>query len=564
MFVSGGPPSCAFGNQIKYQSYAVGYVLCGPASRCQCAKQAVQESIKSAAANFSQEKRQAIRAKRAATNLAVHGVANPFQDRDKISAALIEKYGVDVPAKNPQVLQKMQDTNLARYGGIAPAHDPQVQDKIKQTNLKKYGTVSPLQAAGVQDKVKQTLMSRYGVSSPIQNPTIADKIKQTNLVRYGVDNASKHPHIVDKIRASQKVSHWENLKQRLEPHQIIPLGEFEGVWDHEHWQCTACTNPFMGNAHNGRVPKCPTCYPNYVSGPQKEIYDFVIGLLGPDSAILNDRTLLEVRHDRRHSKEIDIWIPSKRLAIEYGGLRWHTEISGFKSKNYHADKAKSLSQQNIQLITIWSDEWESNRALVKSMIATRLGLAQSVWARKLKLQQVSAQQAEPFFDYNHINGYVNSNQHMALFDGEKMVMCMAFMKSRYNKHYEWEISRLATARNLVVAGGASRLFKFAQQCLAMNSCISYCDLRYGTGNVYEHMGFVPLGAPTLGYEYVNIHKPCERINRLKFQKHKLSLPENQSVHDFLAGQGWERLWDCGHQKFVWGNIALPSKNNPKH
>ena len=166
------------------------------------------------------------------------------------------------------------------------------------------------------------MITKYGVTSPIKHSTIAEKIKATNIERYGVDNPSKNLEIKEKIRDSSRSAFLSNLIKRLEPHDIIPVGEFIDVWSHNNWKCLNCSTNFTGTALNGRVPRCLTCYPSFISIPQKEINDYIVELIGSDQVSLNDRVCLQDDLDKRKSKELDIFIKSKNFAIEYCGLRW--------------------------------------------------------------------------------------------------------------------------------------------------------------------------------------------------------------------------------------------------
>ncbi len=551
-FVDGAAPQCDQGNWITYANYAVGYRFCGPAAKCECARQSVSKKVSVIKTNATQEQKDQSLAKRQATNIQRYGIANPLQNVEKIKQSNLKNLGVTNPNKLTRVRNKIRSTCERKYGGPAPACDSSIQDKITQTNLSRYGTASTFENPLIRAKQLSTLVQNYGVEYPIQNPEIAHKIKQTNLSRYGYENASQNPEVIQKIKASQQHTFLDNLITRLEPHKIIPLGQFDQVSNHSQWMCEVCENDFVSTAINGRVPRCPCCYPNHISHPQKEIANYIASLVGRDNVHHNDRKILLDTDDKRRSKEIDITIQGYNLAIEFCGLRWHTEFFGKKHKRYHAQKTQGCQEKNIQLLTIWGDEWESNRSLLKSMIAVRLGLITNKYhARKLKLATVTSQMARLFFDSNHIQGYVNSSQHAALMDGDQIIMCMAFIKSRFDKNYQWELSRMATIKHSIVVGGASRLFSYAKQQLNMHSLISYCDLRYGTGNVYQQLGMTKMGQPTLGYEYVDINNPSYRINRIKLQKHKLGDIGNQSALEYLQSQGIDRLWDCGHQKFVW-------------
>ena len=130
-------------------------------------------------------------------------------------------------------------------------------------------------------------------------------------------------------------------------------------------------------------------------------------------------------------------------------------------------------------------------------------------------------------------------------------MCLATSLPRFSKQYSIEITRLASIQNTVVIGGAGRLFAYMLKLKKPKSVVSYCDLRYGTGNVYDQLGFSKIGKPTIGYEYVDLTNNNVRKNRLHYQKHKLPNFSGQSTKCYLASNGLERLYNCGHQKYVF-------------
>ena len=557
-YVHGPAPLCHSGNTIRYQSYAVGYVMCGPASRCECTKQAVAEKVSKIKNDYNDDRRQEIQKKMKSTTLARYGVENVFENTELIQASVEKKYGVKNVNRLPEVRQKIARTNQEKYGGVAPAASQLVKDRMTATNQKKYGVDHASQFPETMRKQQQTMLDRYGVTSPIKNPDIARRMKSTNLERYGYENAAQNQQVKDQIRNSTRSSYLKNLIDRLTPHNIVPVKLFNTVEDHEDWLCNTCSTQFKGFAFNGRVPRCYTCYPASISGPQQEIADFLIQIIGRDGISLNNRKLLENAVDRRRSKEIDILLPEYQLGIEYCGLKWHTEISGGRGRSYHYDKFKQCQNLGIQLVTIYSDEWESNRALLKSMIRTRMGLSNKLYARKLKVAPVDTTAARVFFESNHIQGYVKSSSHYGLFDNDQLVMCLAVSKPRYNDRYSLEITRLASLRDTVVVGGASRLFSALVKDKNPVTVLSYCDLRYGTGTVYCQLGFAAVGKPTIGSDYVEVQRANRRYNRLHYQKHKLGNTNGLSERDYLYSIGFERVYDCGHQKFVWSSANSPT------
>ena len=60
---------------------------------------------------------------------------------------------------------------------------------------------------------------------------------------------------------------------------------------------------------------CPKCV-HHISKGESEIYNFVVSLVGEENVIQSERKLVS-------PKEIDIYIPSLKIGIEYNGLYWH-------------------------------------------------------------------------------------------------------------------------------------------------------------------------------------------------------------------------------------------------
>jgi len=553
VYVNGYKPECPFNKHIKFIGYAVGYRRCGPASRCKCTEQSVSDNVSRSKLSYSNDTKSSINEKRKQTNIERYGIDNPFKDQDKVKESYIAKLGVDHPMHLDSTKDKIKSTNIERYGVDHPMHLDSTKDKIKSTNIERYGVDHPMHLDSIKDKIKSTNIERYGVDHPMHLDSIKDKIKSTSLEKYGVDNPSKSEIIKQQIRTAQLDTYYSKLCSRLEIHKIRPNDQepFNFTSNHFKWICDTCNSHFDGTAINGRIPRCPTCYPAHISSGQQEIVDYIKGIVGVDPLLINDRTVLANKNDKRKNKELDIVIKDKNLAIEYCGLRYHTEGFGNKNKFYHYNKWYECNNKNIQLITIFSDDWYDNKLLIKSMINVRLGKSAKIPARKTIVSVIDNYQAEEFFENNHISGYIKSSYNIGLFYENKLVMCMSFSKSRYNKSFEFEITRMAAIRNTVVVGGASKLFSYFVKNKNPNSVISYCDLSYGTGKSYLKMGFASFGKPTIGYQYVELNKPNCRYDRLQFQKHKLGETNGLTEKQFMLSNGFDVIWDCGHQKYIW-------------
>ena len=104
--------------------------------------------------------------------------------------------------------------------------------------------------------------------------------------------------------------------------------------------------------------------------------------------------------------EIDIFIPSKNIAIELDGIFWHS-FSYNESKDereLHLTKTKEAEKLGIQLLHFWCVEWEQKPQIVKSIIKSKLGVNDKIYARKCEVTEVSSKEADNFLNNNHLSG----------------------------------------------------------------------------------------------------------------------------------------------------------------
>jgi len=93
---------------------------------------------------------------------------------------------------------------------------------------------------------------------------------------------------------------------------------------------------------------------------RKDVLEYVKSILPTDIKVQeNDRTILV------GNRELDIYIPPLKLAIECNGLFWHGEINGNKDKYYHLNKTIECESKGIQLLHIFDDEWALSKEMVK-------------------------------------------------------------------------------------------------------------------------------------------------------------------------------------------------------
>ena len=293
---------------------------------------------------------------------------------------------------------------------------------------------------------------------------------------------------------------------------------------------------------------CPYCSHN-ISNQEHEIVEFIRGLG------------IEVQTNQRNilgdNKEIDIFIPSHNIAIEFDGLYWHN--SSMKENNYHINKTNECEKKGIRLIHIFEDEWMNKKDIVKSRIKNILGKTPNkIYGRNCMISEISYKEAKDFLETNHIQGYSVSSIRYGLYHKNELVAVMTFCGLRKNlgkKNLEnaYELLRFCNRLDTVVIGGADKLLSHFIKDYKPNEIISYADRRWSQGNLYEKLNFSLYNVSPPNYFYV-IGR--QRFNRFNFRKDRLVKDGYDLIKtekQIMEERGIPRIYDCGCLCYKWIN-----------
>lgn len=498
-----------------------------------------------------------IKEKTKKTNLEKYGVENAVQNkevREKITKTFLEKYGVENISQLEETKEKVKKTNLERFGVRNYSQTKDFNERVKKTSLEKYGTKHPTQSKEIQDKKVRTNLEKYGVEAYAQTDEFKKRFKETCLEKYDVEHFMRTEEFSSKVSNSSKKKFEKNgLRIFLKENNLTLLEKYNGqrkkvgnslIYKKYKVQCKTCGKRFRTAVRQTGFSGCPVCYPKVVSLPEEELFDFMVPFVKEISR--NDRTIIP-------PFELDIVIPEKKLAIEFNGIYWHSVQSG-KDRSYHLGKTIKAEEVGYSLVHIFEDEWINKKEIVKSIILSKLGIySKKIYARKCIIKDVSFDEAKKFFEENHLQGYAPSSVRIGLYHEGVLVSCLAFSKSRYNKKYDWEISRFANVLNTTVMGGFSKLFKHFLNTYN-GSIITYSDRRLFSGNLYRFNGFKEMPPSPPSYFYFK--NSSERFSRVKFQKHKLKnlleeFDENLTEKENMENNGYKWIYDCGNWCFVY-------------
>jgi hypothetical protein len=275
-----------------------------------------------------------------------------------------------------------------------------------------------------------------------------------------------------------------------------------------------------------------------VSREEGEVADFLESL--GVKVIRQERTILK-------PAELDLYLPDYKVAIEYSGMYWHSDVH---NRTHTAlSKYKMCKDKGIRLITLYNLEWKQRRNAVKSLLRSSVGLRDRVYARKTTCSRVPSNDVRAFYEENHISGFRSAEKHYALMCEGELVAAASFSKTTEG----YELIRYASQK--MVVGGLQKLIRFARLDLKFSLLTSYCDMRLGTGESYAKAGFVYAGMTEPDYVW---YKGDSKFSRYQCQKHKLKshpafakhYADELSETQICESAGFIKVKGVGHSRWV--------------
>ena len=498
------------------------------------------------------------------------------------------------PKERELIILKRKNTLLKHYGVDNPSKSVAIREKRQNTFNKKWDG-NPMKNLLIREKLKTTLLNRYGVDNISKNRTVQNKIRDKNRIPleefksrldalglilliseqdykgtrkadYPVKckkcNSNYIAHIHSGIPSicrncfeiSNKQKAFENLKQRLLKYNMVPLftwDQYIGRYVNQNLQilCLNCNSiqDYVISVSNPFI--CDKCNPSFSithrSKMENDICDFIkeLGIVPKVSV----RGIIP-------PYELDIYIEEAKMAIEFNGLFWHSECGGQKLKDYHRQKYEKAMIAGINLIQIFEDEWANKQDIIKSILKNKLKKTEVIfYARNCILKEVPIKEEREFLNDNHLQGYQPSSICYGLYVNKQIIMLLSFIKSRFNKKFDWELIRIATKQNTIVIGGLNKLFSHFKKNYK-GSIVSYCDRRYFSGKSYLQIGFKEHKDSSPNYYYMKNY--IERYSRIQFQKHRLKGKLDKfdpilSEWENMKNNGYDRIWDAGMGVYIY-------------
>lgn len=230
--------------------------------------------------------------------------------------------------------------------------------------------------------------------------------------------------------------------------------------------------------------QCKKCMPKNFS--QTEVLEFIRSL----NIKVEENNRKIVKGNGKHFKEIDIYCPEEKFAIEYNGLIWHSEKYS-KDSDYHYNKSTECAKLGIDLLHIWGDKYINNKEIYYSIIKEKLNLTENILlAKDLKIKELELNQIENFFGKNHIDGNGKCLLGYGLFNKEKLIQAISIIPNEENYI---KIVRLCTLINYKVEKGKNKLLNFV--------------VKYSKGNGYKGVIY---------YENIDFSNSLKKIRNFEY------------------------------------------------
>ena len=328
-------------------------------------------------------------------------------DKVKAKNCKLKQYYDD----HPEVRKEISDNKKLFY-----AEHPEELEKIKIRNKEIYS--DPNKKKEISDIKRQQYIENHEIRQKISvknkvhyNKQEIKKELSERTKQYYINNPDKRKEASNRTRQyysenPDKKLELSNIKKQaaIENRQMyLNLAEYNKTLNNEKRKNTDF-NCLIENVHpdykdkllNGEIKstdkiltKCPICneYSEHILGNiylfnkaafkfnrplmclkcknnlsissyENEIADYIKSFYSGE-LIKNDRTVL-------NGKELDIYIPEKRIAIEFNGDYWHS--SEFKDQNYHINKFLKCKENRILLVSIFKSEWNSKKEEIKEYL----------------------------------------------------------------------------------------------------------------------------------------------------------------------------------------------------
>lgn len=265
-------------------------------------------------------------------------------------------------------------------------------------------------------------------------------------------------------------------------------------------------------------------------------------------------------HRREESEfyEFTGTLNTSQYDIVYVSLLNGCEVSSTEEERYHI---RDMLDQNT--VIVFGDEWRNSTEIVKNRLRYLTNTTSDftrIYARKCTVVEIDPPTKNAFLNRTHLQGADQSKIKLGLMYNGNLVSVMTFgnlsaAKGSKHKKNSYELSRFSSDLSTIVVGATGKLFSYFLRKYDPNKIISYADRRWSDVSqepVYTKIGMRFDGVTRCNYWYTKDY--VSRSYRFNFTKQKtieMGGDPNKTEWENMQSFGYDRIWDCGHLKYVW-------------
>ena len=505
----------------------------------------------------------------------IEKLINNDTSKEKRKSTNKKRYGVDVAAKSPELIQKRKDTCKRLYGEDNPAKVTSIKEKIKKTNRERYGYDYTFQCEETKEKIKVTNNERYGHDFANQSKEVQDRIKANNIKKYGSSCILLNKEIKKKTQKTlidkYGVDHFSKsqlykekiIKTSLENYGVEYVSQRHitnyDIWNNEDKFKEYIINrynekgtylllneidSFFNVCHNTlkiKLEKLNLLNYFYIQDSNLEL-EFKSFL---DSNSISYKRNSRVLYNNIIDKYFEIdFLVDNNIGIEINDISTHNslnkKVSTYKDPSYHLNKTLLALSYNIRLIHVW--EWELRLPLewnrLSKWILNLLNTNKySIYSNNCTIDIVPLDKEIDFFNNYNLYGYSKSDICIGLYNKDKKLL-QAISFNKHDKNYEIIRSSIKYGYNII---NGTNVLLDSILSKGVESIITYCDISKEDTRKYENIGF----------KLDEVEEPNIVWCNKDLDYFIDTTSTNEYEYNDLINLGYIPLYDCGRYKYIY-------------
>lgn len=156
---------------------------------------------------------------------------------------------------------------------------------------------------------------------------------------------------------------------------------------------------------------------------------------------------------------------------------------------------KMLKAEGRKVVILPEDIWRSRPAMIRPRLLAQLGIFRPVFARNTEVRRIDKSASSVFFSDFHTYRDAAARYRYGIFDRQgNLVAAASFSGARVWDKPEGKVSscewvRYASLPDVRVVGGMGKVLKAFISEAGPDNVMSYADLEWTDGAVYERLGF---------------------------------------------------------------------------